>query len=527
MNNAFKEALKAGRPQIGLWLGLCSSYSAELLAGAGFDWLLIDGEHAPNNVQTVLTQLQAIAPYPSQPVVRPSWNDPVQIKQLLDVGAQTLLVPMVQNAEEARLAVRATRYPPAGIRGVGSALARASRWNRVPDYIHRANDAMCVLVQIETREALKNLPQILDVEGVDGVFIGPADLSADMGHGGNPQHPEVQAAIEDAIQQIRQAGKAPGILVYLTWWFPAYHRARANALFMIAMPVTMMLGSILSGYILALDGLWNLKGWQWLFLLEGLPSVVLGVVTWFFLNDTPDKANWLDNEEKQALKTMIDREREHAAIVPASPRSTLREVLTPAVLMYTLAYFCLTNTLSAINIWTPQILQSFNTGSSNIMIGLLAAIPQFCTIFGMIWWSRRSDRRKERKMHTILPYLFAAAGWLLASATHHSLIQLIGIIMASVGSFTAMAIFWTTPDRVISLQSRAVALAVINAIGNVGSAVSPLLIGILRDTTGSFSSGLWFVAGLLIVGALVLTRIPMSQREDAAAAPGLAAQKGH
>ena len=222
---------------------------------------------------------------------------------------------------------------------------------------------------------------------------------------------------------------------------------------------------------------------------------------------------------------MIDREREHAAIVPASPRSTLREVLTPAVLMYTLAYFCLTNTLSAINIWTPQILQSFNTGSSNIMIGLLAAIPQFCTIFGMIWWSRRSDRRKERKMHTILPYLFAAAGWLLASATHHSLIQLIGIIMASVGSFTAMAIFWTTPDRVISLQSRAVALAVINAIGNVGSAVSPLLIGILRDTTGSFSSGLWFVAGLLIVGALVLTRIPMSQREDAAAVPGLAAQK--
>lgn len=213
MNNAFKEALKAGRPQIGLWLGLCSSYSAELLAGAGFDWLLIDGEHAPNNVPTVLTQLQAIAPYPSQPVVRPSWNDPVQIKQLLDVGAQTLLVPMVQNAEEARLAVRATRYPPAGIRGVGSALARASRWNRVPDYIHRANDAMCVLVQIETREALKNLPQILDVEGVDGVFIGPADLSADMGHGGNPQHPEVQAAIEDTIQQIRQAGKAPGILM--------------------------------------------------------------------------------------------------------------------------------------------------------------------------------------------------------------------------------------------------------------------------------------------------------------------------
>ena len=189
-------------------------------------------------------------------------------------------------------------------------------------------------------------------------------------------------------------------------------------------------------------------------------------------------------------------------------------MLTPAVLLYTLAYFCLTNTLSAINIWTPQILQSFNTGSSNIVIGLLAAIPQFCTILGMIWWSRRSDRLKERKKHTILPYLFAAAGWMLASATDHSLIQLLGIIMASTGSFTAMAIFWTTPDRVISLQSRAVALAVINAIGNVGSAVSPLLIGILRDATGNFSSGLWFVAGLLVVGALLLTRIPMTQRDQ-------------
>ncbi|EGD7169199.1 4-hydroxy-2-oxo-heptane-1,7-dioate aldolase [Shigella flexneri] len=186
MENSFKAALKAGRPQIGLWLGLSSSYSAELLAGPGFDWLLIDGEHAPNNVQ---------------------------IKQLLDVGTQTLLVPMVQNADEARKAVRATRYPPAGIRGVGSALARASRWNRIPDYLQKANDQMCVLVQIETREAMKNLPQILDVEGVDGVFIGPADLSADMGYAGNPQHPEVQAAIEQAIVQIREAGKAPGILI--------------------------------------------------------------------------------------------------------------------------------------------------------------------------------------------------------------------------------------------------------------------------------------------------------------------------
>lgn len=309
---------------------------------------------------------------------------------------------------------------------------------------------------------------------------------------------------------VAEAGFLPGILVYLTWWFPAYYRARANALFMIAMPVTMMVGSLLSGYILALDGMWNLKGWQWLFLLEGLPSVILGVATWFFLNDTPQQASWLTADEKQALAHMIEREQKPAV---SAGRPMWRQVLTPLVLLYTLAYFCLTNTLSAINIWTPQILQSFNQYSSNIVIGALAAIPQFCTILGMVWWSRRSDRLKERKMHTILPYLFAAAGWLMASATDHNLVQLLGIVMASTGSFTAMAIFWTTPDRVISLQARAVALAVINAVGNVGSAVSPLLIGMLRDATGSFGSGLWFVAGLLIVGALVLARIPMQTRE--------------
>lgn len=164
MENSFKAALKAGRPQIGLWLGLSSSYSAELLAGAGFDWLLIDGEHAPNNVQTVLTQLQAIAPYPSQPVVRPSWNDPVQIKQLLDVGTQTLLVPMVQNADEAREAVRATCYPRRYSR-CGQCAGPSLALESYSDYLQKANDQMCVLVQIETREAMKNLPQILDVEG--------------------------------------------------------------------------------------------------------------------------------------------------------------------------------------------------------------------------------------------------------------------------------------------------------------------------------------------------------------------------
>lgn len=229
LTNKFKHALKAGRPQIGLWLGLCSGYSAEILAGTGFDWLLIDSEHAPNDISTILAQLQGIAPYSSQPVVRPAWNDPVIVKQLLDIGAQTLLFPMIQNAAQACEAVRATRYPPAGIRGVGSALARASRWNRIPDYLSRANDEICVLVQVETREALQNLPEIAAVEGVDGVFIGPADLSADMGHLGNPQHPEVQSAIEQAIVQIQSSGKAAGIL--MTNVDTAKHYLNLGALF--------------------------------------------------------------------------------------------------------------------------------------------------------------------------------------------------------------------------------------------------------------------------------------------------------
>ncbi|MET4692666.1 4-hydroxy-2-oxoheptanedioate aldolase [Endozoicomonas lisbonensis] len=212
MTNPFKQALSDGSPQLGMWLGLANSYSAELIAGSGFDWLLIDGEHAPNDINTILSQLQAVASYPSEPVVRAVWKDSVLIKQLLDIGARNLLIPMIETIEEAREMVAATRYPPEGIRGVGSALARASQWNRKTDYLHNANNEICLLLQIETLKGLENLDAIVDVEGVDGVFIGPADLSAALGHLGNPGHPDVQAAIEQAITKIVQSGKAAGIL---------------------------------------------------------------------------------------------------------------------------------------------------------------------------------------------------------------------------------------------------------------------------------------------------------------------------
>jgi 4-hydroxy-2-oxoheptanedioate aldolase len=210
--NRFKAALRAGTPQIGLWVALADAYVAELLATTGFDWLVIDAEHAPNDPQSVLAQLQAIAPYPVQPVVRPVAGRVDLIKQYLDIGAQTLLIPMVESAEQAQQIVEATRYPTRGVRGVGAALARASRWNQIEDYLTRCDAEICVIVQAETVAAMKNLHAIARVDGVDGVFFGPADLSASMGLIGKPSHPAVQAAITDGIEAVRVAGKAAGIL---------------------------------------------------------------------------------------------------------------------------------------------------------------------------------------------------------------------------------------------------------------------------------------------------------------------------
>ncbi len=209
--NSFKRALLAGKQQIGLWVSLSSPYCAEVVAGSGFDWLLIDTEHSPNEVDNVLAQLQAVAAYPPAAVVRPAWNDKVLIKRHLDIGAQTLLVPYVQTAEEAQAAVAAMRYPTRGVRGVAGT-TRASGFGRVPQYLKNAEQELCLLVQVESRLALDNLEAIARVDGVDGVFIGPADLSAGLGFLGEQNHPEVVTAIEDAIRRIKACGKAPGIL---------------------------------------------------------------------------------------------------------------------------------------------------------------------------------------------------------------------------------------------------------------------------------------------------------------------------
>jgi 4-hydroxy-2-oxoheptanedioate aldolase len=224
--NPFKRALKAGRLQIGLWHSLSNHLAVEIITDSGFDWVLLDTEHAPNELPMVHNQLQAAGSGTAHAVVRPAWNDPVIIKRLLDVGAQSLLIPYVETEEEARRAVLATRYPPEGFRGFASQ-ARASRYGRIKGYHAAAHEEICVLVQVETKHGLQNLGQIARVEGVDGVFIGPADLSASLGYLGNPQHPGAQEAMHDAVKRLKKVGKPAGMLTgveeearrYIDWGY--------------------------------------------------------------------------------------------------------------------------------------------------------------------------------------------------------------------------------------------------------------------------------------------------------------------
>ena len=209
--NAFKQALSRCERQVGLWSGLASPIAAEIIAGAGFDWIVIDGEHGPNDIDSLLAQLQAMRGGSAEPVFRVPWNDAVIIKRALDVGARSLLVPFIQNAAEARRAVEATRYPPLGIRGV-SVTPRANDYGRIKGYHRNAHLDICVLVQLESKAALAEIEAIAAVDGVDGLFIGPSDLAADFGHLGDSRHPEVQAAIKDAAQRIRATGKSAGTL---------------------------------------------------------------------------------------------------------------------------------------------------------------------------------------------------------------------------------------------------------------------------------------------------------------------------
>ena len=224
--NQFKRRLVEPAVQYGMWISLADPVAAEISAGAGFDWLMIDAEHSPNDLRTLLAQLQAVNGYPVSAVIRPPRADAVIIKQYLDLGAQTILVPMIDTAEQAEEMVRAVLYPPQGIRGVAS--ARAARWGRIDDYYRQANDEMCVLVQVETIKGVKNLMDIARVDGVDGVFIGPSDLGAALGHIGDATHPDVREAVVASITALRAAGKPAGVLSVNPTLAREYRDAGAN-----------------------------------------------------------------------------------------------------------------------------------------------------------------------------------------------------------------------------------------------------------------------------------------------------------
>lgn len=228
--NRFKSKLTSGETQLGLWLVMGTGYTAEIAATTGFDWLLIDGEHAPNDLTSIHEQMMALSGHDVSPIVRIPHNDPALIKQMLDLGVQTLLCPMVNSAEEARAIVRAMRYPPRGIRGVGYMLGRASAFNSTPDYLQTAEDQLCLMVQAETMAAMDALEDICAVEGVDGVFLGPADLCADMGLLPDLAHPDVRAKVTEGLSRIRASGKAAGIIDSNPTFIEADIDAGANVL---------------------------------------------------------------------------------------------------------------------------------------------------------------------------------------------------------------------------------------------------------------------------------------------------------
>lgn len=210
--NLFKAKIQQGIPQIGCWAAMTNAYSTEILGTCGFDWVLIDGEHAPNDIGSILSQLQALASSASHPVVRLPEANETLVKQALDIGVQSLLIPMIENAEQAKAMVQAIYYPPKGRRGVGSALARASEFSKITDYLQTANEQICLLLQVESTQGITALTDILSVDGVDGVFLGPSDLAADMGYVGQANHPTVREVIFNALTTIEKSGKARGLL---------------------------------------------------------------------------------------------------------------------------------------------------------------------------------------------------------------------------------------------------------------------------------------------------------------------------
>jgi ACS family 4-hydroxyphenylacetate permease-like MFS transporter len=310
---------------------------------------------------------------------------------------------------------------------------------------------------------------------------------------------------------IAEAGFLPGVLLYMSYWFPPLYRARATSMFMVAMPVTGVIGSLLSGWLLDMHGVAGLSGWQWLFLIEGVPAIVLGVITFFYLDDRPENAKWLTMPEKVRLRSLLRDEAEAAqdAAAVAQQTTVLKQLCAPRVLLLALSYFCMVNSLNAISTWIPLIVRAVvqDTGSF-AMTGVLTAIPSLAAVVAMIWWGARSDHRRERRFHVVAPMILTAVCWLLIAYAEPPYLRLLGAVGVVSGAYVAMSMFWTIPAGVLAPAARAAGIALIAVAGNIGSASSPTVIGWLRDTTHNFNAGLIFVSVLMLIGATILCLLP-------------------
>jgi ACS family 4-hydroxyphenylacetate permease-like MFS transporter len=307
-----------------------------------------------------------------------------------------------------------------------------------------------------------------------------------------------------AVLGIAEAGLVPGLVLYLTYWFPRNYRARATSLLLIAPPLTVGVGSVVSGLILGLDGTLGLAGWRWLFLLEGLPAIILGFIAYFYLPNRPATAAWLKEDEKAALQARLERERSHEEAEMPTTRGIMSQLRSFNVVLLSLAYFGLAAGLNANAVWTPQIVREFAGAISFAQIGYIAAIPAIVTVLLVPLWGMHSDRSGERNWHLAIPILVAAAGWILVAWFSEPWVRLLGLICASTGIYSATGMFWTLPTSatVMSPRARPAGLALINSIGLVGAGLSPFAIGYFKDLTGSFAAGLAVIAVTLVATAL-------------------------
>jgi ACS family tartrate transporter-like MFS transporter len=304
-----------------------------------------------------------------------------------------------------------------------------------------------------------------------------------------------------------EAGFFPGIILYLSYWFPARHRAGVTALFMAAAPISTALGSPISAALLEMNGVMGLHGWQWLFIIEAIPALILGVVVFFYMTDKPEQASWLKEDERAWLVGAMKAE--NAGKAASSKHGSLAGLANPRVLALALVYFGTSAGLYTLGIWAPQIIKQL--GVSSMAVGLLNAIPPSLSVVAMIWWSRHSDRTNERAWHVVLACLAAATGLVIASGSNSLLGLIAALTLVNIGISCAKPPLWSMPTMFLSGAAAATGIATINSIGNLGGFVGPVMIGWIKDRTGSFAGGLWFVAGLLVMSALVTLLLSRTQ----------------